>query len=72
MAHINSENLLTISWNINSLECKIYGIKSNKLHDQEIINCLNKSDFIGLVETHAEPSPDISLKGYLVFSERQT
>ena len=50
MAH-NSENLLTISsWNINDSECKINGIKRNKLNDQEVINCLNKSDFIGLVK----------------------
>lgn len=68
MAHINSENLLTISsWNINGLECKINGIKSNKLYDQEVIDSLNKSDFIGLVETHADPNTDISLKGYYVF-----
>ena len=66
MAHINSENLLTISsWNINGLECKINGIKSNNLYDQDVIDSLNKSDFIGLVETHADSN--ISLKGYYVF-----
>ena len=73
MAHINFENLLTISsWYINGLECKIDGIKSNKLHDQEVFNCLNKSYFIGLVEAHAEPSTDISVKGYYIYicSER--
>ena len=68
MAHINSENLLTISsWNINGLECKINGIKSNKLYDQDVIDNLSKSDFIGLVETHADSNTDISLKGYYVF-----
>ena len=70
MVHTNSENIITISsWNINGLECKTDGIKSNKLHDQKVLNCLNKSDFIGLVETHAEPSTDISLKGYYVFGK---
>ena len=68
MAQINSENLLTISsWNINGLECKINGIKSNKLYDQDVIDNLNKSDFIGLVETHADSNTDIALKGYYVF-----
>ena len=68
MAHINSENLLTISsWNINGFECKINGIKSNKLYDQDVIDNLSKSDFIGLVETHADSNTDISLKGYYVF-----
>ena len=68
MAHIISDNLLTISsWNINGLECKINGIKSNKLYDQDVIDTLNKSDFIGLVETHADSNTDIALKGYYVF-----
>lgn len=64
----NIKNLLSItSWNINGLESKINGIKSNKLHEQEVINCLNKSDIIGLVETHADSNTDISLQGYCVF-----
>ena len=68
MAQINSENLLTISsWNINGLECKINGININKLCDQDVIDSLNKSDFIGLVETHADSNTDIALKGYYVF-----
>ena len=68
MAHINSENLLTISsWNTNCLECKINGIKSNKLCNQDVIDSLNKSDFISLVETHADSNTDISLKGYYIF-----
>ena len=65
---INSENLLTISsWDINGLECKINGIKSIKLNDQDVIDNLSKSDFIGLVETHADSYTDIALKGYYVF-----
>ena len=68
MAHINSENLLTItSWNINGLECKMYGTKSNKLYDQELTGNLNKSDIIGLLETHADSHTDIALNGYYVF-----
>lgn len=64
----NTENFVTATcWNINGLECKINGIRSNKLHEEEVINCLNKSDFIGLVETHAQSSTEISLKGYSVF-----
>ena len=67
MGHFNSENLMTIScWNIVGLECNINGTKSNKLYSQEIINYL-KSDFIGLVETHAGSNTDISLDGYYVF-----
>ena len=51
MVLMNSKKMLTIScWNINGLECKIYGIKRNKLVDQEVIDSLSKSDFIGLVE----------------------
>ena len=44
-------------------ECNINGTKSNKLYNQEIISCL-KSDFIGLVETHAGSNTDICLDGY--------
>ncbi|MCG8032753.1 MAG: hypothetical protein JAZ03_11345 [Candidatus Thiodiazotropha taylori] len=59
---------MTVScWNINGLECKINGVKANKLHDSEVINSLTGSDFIGLVETHADNTTDISLKGYYVF-----
>ena len=47
-------------------ECNINGTKSNKLYNQEIISCL-KSDFIGLVETHAGSNTDICLDGYYVF-----
>ena len=36
------------------------------MYNQEIISCL-KSDFIGLVETHASSNIDISLDGYYVF-----
>ena len=37
------------SWNINGLEFKTNGIKSNKIHDPEIINTPKKTDFIGLM-----------------------
>lgn len=68
MVYINSENLMAVScWNINGLECKINGVKSNKLHDPEVISSIIKSDIIGLVETHADTTTDISLKGYYVF-----
>lgn len=64
----STKKFLTIScWNINGLEFKANGVKSNKLHDQEIINKLDKSDFVGLVETHADQTTDISLQGYYVF-----
>ena len=59
---------LTISsWNINGLESKTNGVKSNKIHDPEVINSLNKFDLIGLMETHAGTETDISLQGYYVF-----
>ena len=36
-----SSNFLTISsWNINGLEFKAHGVKSNKLHDPEVMNIL--------------------------------
>ena len=54
-------------WNINGLECNSNGAKSNKLDDQEVINCLSNSDFVGLVETHADTITDISLPGYYTF-----
>ena len=66
----HSENLLTISsLNINGLECKNNGIKSNKLYDQDVIDNLSKFDFIGLVETHADSNTDISLKGIMFFEK---
>ena len=55
-----------ICWNIGGLECNINATTSNKLYNQEIVSCL-KSDFIGLVETHAGSNTDISLDGYYVF-----
>ena len=59
---------LTISsWNINGLESKTNGVKSNKIYDPEVINSLNKFDLIGLMETHAGTETDISLQGYYVF-----
>ena len=65
---MSSESLLTISsWNVNGLECKINGVKSNKLYDQDVNDSLKRSDFIGLLETHADSDTDIALKGYYVF-----
>ena len=55
------------TWNINGLEHKSHGMKCNKLHDPEVINVLKSSDCIGLLETHADKSVDISLPGYYVF-----
>ena len=64
----NIGEFLTISgWNINGLEFKTNGVKNNKIHDPEVINTLNKSDFIGLLETHANTQTDISLQGYYIF-----
>ena len=48
-------------------ESKMNGVKSNKIHDPELINMLNKFDLIGIVETHAGKETDISMKGYYVF-----
>ena len=68
MVLMNSKkNAYYCCWNINGLECKINGIKRNKLDDQDVIDSLSKSDFIGLVETHADSNTDISLNGYYVF-----
>ena len=55
------------TWNINGLEHKSHGMKRNKLHDPEVIKVLKSSDCIGLSETHADKSVDISLPGYYVF-----
>ena len=64
----NTGKFLTISsWNINGLEFKTNGVKNNTKHDPEVIHTLKKSDFIGLMETHANPETDISLQGYYVF-----
>lgn len=63
---INSIFSIT-SWNVNSLEYKSHGIKCNKLDDPEVINFLKTSDCIGLLETHADKTVDISLPGYYVF-----
>ena len=49
------------------MESKINGVKSNKLLDPEVVDTLNKYDFIGLMETHAGSETDISLQGYHVF-----
>ena len=63
-----SNQLISItSWNINGLEHKSHGLKCNKLNDPEVVNSLNWSDLIGLLETHADKSVDISLPGYYVF-----
>lgn len=52
----NIGKFLTLSsWNINGLEFKNNGIKSNKIHDPKVINTLKTFDFIGLMETHANP-----------------
>ena len=67
MVHNTGKFLTISSWNINGLELKTNGVKSNKIHDAEVINTLKKSDFIGLIETHANPETDISLQGYYVF-----
>ena len=47
---------------------KLNGVKFNKLHDLEEVNILNRSDFIGLTETH-DSNTGVSLQGYC-FSER--
>lgn len=58
----NTRNLLTISsWNTNCLEFKANGEKTNMLHDPEVINVLNKSNFIGLMEIHAGPAASNSV-----------
>ncbi|MEW8543579.1 MAG: endonuclease/exonuclease/phosphatase family protein, partial [Candidatus Thiodiazotropha sp.] len=63
-----SNDIFSISsWNINGLEYKSHGMKCNKLNDPEIINTLKSSDCIGLLETHADKTVDISLNGYHVF-----
>lgn len=68
MVKINNRIFLTITcWNVNGLEFKANRVKSNKLHDQDVTNELSKSDFIGLVETHAQSTTDTSLQGYYVF-----
>ena len=62
-----SNQLISItSWNINGLEHKSHGLKCNKLNDPEVVNSLKWSDLIGLLETHADKSVDISLPGYYV------
>ena len=39
------ERLMKFScWNINGFEYNINGVKSNKLDDQKVINCLSKSN----------------------------
>ena len=35
-----------LSCNINGLEVKTNGVKRNKIHIPEVINAVNKSDFI--------------------------
>ena len=67
MANDNRKFLTISSWNINGLESKINGVKSNKIHDPEVINTINKYDLIGLMETNAGSETDISLQGYYVF-----
>ena len=67
MSSYNRKFLTISSWNINGLESKINGVKSNKLHDPELVDTLNEYDFIGLMETHAGSETDISLQGYHVF-----
>ena len=62
MSSYNRKFLTISSWNINGLESKINGVKSNKLHDPEVVDTLNKYDFIGLLETHAGSETDISLR----------
>ena len=64
----DNRKFITISiWNINGLESRINGVKSNKMHDPEVISTINKYDFLGLVETHAGSETDILLHGYYVF-----
>ena len=65
---LTKETLFLIScWNINGLEYRNLGVKCNKLHDGEVIETLKRSDCVGLIETHAHQSTDISLPGYIVF-----
>ena len=48
MMNKSNGKFLTIScWKINGLAFKANGEKSNKLHDKEVINELNKLDLIG-------------------------
>ena len=69
MASRSCKFLTISSWNINGLEFKAHGVKSNKLHDPEVMNILKKSDFIGLMEKYAEAATDTSLNGYYVFCQ---
>ena len=62
------ENCFRISaWNINGLEYKSHGVKSNKLHDQEVCRILKQSDCIGLLETHAETKQILIYQGTMFF-----
>ena len=67
MVNINESCINISTWNINGLEYKSHGLKSNKLHDQEVTEILKQSDCIGLLETHADSNTDICLPGYHVF-----
>ena len=63
MSALTKETLFSIScWNINVLEYRSHGVKCNKLHDGEVIETLKRSDCVGLIETHADQSTDISLE----------
>ena len=55
------------SWNAHGLECRSHGKKCNKLDDSEVINSLKRIDCIGLLETHADKTVDITLLGHYVF-----
>ena len=61
MVNIDGNCLIISTWNINGLEYKSHGIKSNKLHDLEVSEVLKHSDCIGLLETHADSNTDIYL-----------
>ena len=64
----HDKNLLTVScWNINGLEGKVHGSKTNKLEDIEVVNFLSKSDIFGIVETHTDQTNDIYFNDYFVF-----
>ena len=67
MLNIDGNCLNISTWNINGLEYKSHGIKSNKLNDLEVSEVLKHSDCIGLLETHADSNTDIYLPGYYVF-----
>ena len=64
---LKSQLFSIATWNINDLEHRSHGLKCNKLHNTEVIDFLKSNDCIGLLETHADKSVDISLPGYCVF-----